>query len=115
LEKLTASGHLSHRQSANARQRSGHSALGPGKYTAVLAGKNNTTGIGLVEVYDQSPASTAQLSNISSRGSVGTRNDVMIGGFINAVSMRPLGNTTAIVSGKNGTTGVALLEVYRLP
>jgi hypothetical protein len=53
--------------------------LGPGNYTAVLSGKNNTTGIGLVEVYDQSPASTAQLSNISSRGHVGTGNDVMIG------------------------------------
>ncbi len=158
--------------------------LDPGNYTAVLSGKNNTTGIGLVEVYDQNPVSTAQLSNISSRGHVGTGNNVMIGGFINAVadtrvivralgptltqlgvsgaladpvlglfdangnaiasndnwqqssqaaqiqssgfappnalepaiiSMRPLGNTTAIVSGKNGTTGVALLEVYRLP
>ena len=135
-------------------------------------------------MYDQSPASTAQLSNISSRGFVGTDNEVMIGGFINAVadtrvivralgpsltqfgvtgaladpvlglfdangnaitsndnwqqssqaaqiqssgfappnalepaiiSTRPLGNTTAIVTGKNGTTGVALLEVYRLP
>jgi hypothetical protein len=53
--------------------------LGPGSYTAVLSGKNHTTGIGLVEVYDQSPASTAQLSNISSRGHVGTGNDVMIG------------------------------------
>jgi hypothetical protein len=31
------------------------------------------------------------------------------------ISTRPLGNTTAIVSGKNGTTGVALVEVYRLP
>ena len=31
------------------------------------------------------------------------------------LSTRPLGNTTAIVSGKNGTTGVALVEVYRLP
>ena len=31
------------------------------------------------------------------------------------ISTRPPGNTTAIVSGKNGTTGVALVEVYRLP
>jgi hypothetical protein len=31
------------------------------------------------------------------------------------INTRPLGNTTAIVSGKNGTTGVALVEVYRLP
>ena len=27
-------------------------ALQPGNYTAVLSGKNNTTGVGLVEVYD---------------------------------------------------------------
>jgi len=26
--------------------------LQPGNYTAVLSGKNNTTGVGLVEVYD---------------------------------------------------------------
>jgi hypothetical protein len=56
--------------------------LGPGNYTVVLSGKNNTTGIGLVEVYDQSPASTAQLSNISSRGSVGTLDNVLICGFM---------------------------------
>jgi hypothetical protein len=31
------------------------------------------------------------------------------------IAIRPLGNTTAIVSGKNGTTGVALVEVYKLP
>jgi hypothetical protein len=31
------------------------------------------------------------------------------------ISTRPPGNTTAIVSGKNGTTGVALVEVYLLP
>ena len=159
-------------------------SLAPGKYTAILAGKNNTTGVGLVEAYDQSPASTAQLTNISSRGMVGTNSNVMIGGFVTGVaenriivralgptliqfgvtgvlmdpvlglfdangnaiasndnwqqssqaseiqdsglappnaaepaiiSIRPLGNTTAIVTGKNGTTGVALVEVYKLP
>ena len=31
------------------------------------------------------------------------------------ISIRPLGNTTAVVTGKNGTTGVALAEVYKLP
>jgi hypothetical protein len=29
--------------------------LGPGNYTAVVRGKNNTTGVGLVEVYDLDP------------------------------------------------------------
>lgn len=28
---------------------------------------------------------------------------------------RPVGSTTAIVQGKNGGTGIALLEVYHLP
>ncbi len=158
--------------------------LAAGNYTAILAGANNTTGVGLVEVYDQSPTSTAQLTNISSRGRVGTGSNVMIAGFITAVAenrvlvralgptltqfgvngvladpvlglfdangnaiatndnwqqssqaseiqssgfaplnaaepaiiaIRPLGNTTAIVSGKNGTSGVALVEIYKLP
>jgi len=31
------------------------------------------------------------------------------------VITRPAGNTTAIVSGKNNTTGNALIEVYILP
>jgi hypothetical protein len=29
--------------------------LAPGMYTAILSGKNNTTGVGLVEVYDRGP------------------------------------------------------------
>jgi len=29
--------------------------LPPGRYTALLVGENNTTGIGLVEVYDLGP------------------------------------------------------------
>jgi hypothetical protein len=158
--------------------------LAPGNYTAILAGKNSTTGVGLVEVYEQGSGSAVQLNNISSRGQVGDGNNVMIGGFVcgvadtrvivralgptlaqfgvsgaladpvlglfdangnpiasndnwqqssqaaqiqssgfappNAlepaiISTRPPGNTTAIVTGKSGTTGVALLEVYRLP
>jgi hypothetical protein len=34
-------------------------ALPPGAYTALLAGLNNGTGVGLVEVYDRGPASPA--------------------------------------------------------
>jgi hypothetical protein len=51
-------------------------------YTAVLAGKNQTTGIGLVEIYDISPGLDSQLANISTRGLVQTGSNVMIGGFI---------------------------------
>jgi predicted outer membrane lipoprotein len=56
--------------------------LNPGAYTAILSGKNQTTGIGLVEVYDVSPAVSAKLANISTRGFVNTADNAMIGGFI---------------------------------
>jgi hypothetical protein len=54
----------------------------PGAYTGVLTGKDNTTGIALVEVYDLDADANAILANISSRGLVGTGDDVIIGGFI---------------------------------
>ena len=58
--------------------------LPPGHYTAIVRGVNNTTGVGLVEVYDLNPdiASPSILRNISSRSVVLTGDDVMIGGFI---------------------------------
>lgn len=56
--------------------------LAPGSYTATERGKNNSTGIGLIEVYDLDPAAPAELANISTRGFVETGNNVMIGGFI---------------------------------
>ncbi len=160
--------------------------LQPGNYTAILAGKNGNTGVGLMEVYDISPGPGvfAELTNVSTRGFVGSGQDVMIGGFISSggngslqVIIRalgptlsqfgvsnalidptlalvnsngqvlasndnwkntqqaqiqatgfappndlesaiyatlPNGNYTAIVSGKNGATGVGLLEVYKV-
>ena len=58
--------------------------LQPGNYTAIVRGVNDTTGVGLVEVYDLNPgvASPSILRNISSRSVVLTGDDVMIGGFI---------------------------------
>lgn len=56
--------------------------LQPGAYTAILAGKNQTAGIGLVEIYDADAAAASQLANISTRGFVQTGDNVMIGGFI---------------------------------
>ena len=47
-----------------------------------MSGVNNTTGLGLVEVYDLDPAADSKLANISTRGQVLTDNDVMIGGVI---------------------------------
>jgi hypothetical protein len=159
--------------------------LAPGSYTAVVRGKNDTTGVGVVEVYDLSATSSSKLANVSTRGFVEAGSNVMIGGFIAghptsanvpvivraigpslgsfgvpsplpdpilslydsngaqvaendnwqdtdgpAISAsgfapsnpaesailisRPPGNTTAIVRGKNGGIGNALVEVYRL-
>jgi hypothetical protein len=47
-----------------------------------MAGKNQTSGLGLVEIYDADQAAASQLANISTRGFVQTGDDVMIGGFI---------------------------------
>ena len=56
--------------------------LAPGAYTAILAGKDEGTGVGLVEVYDLAPATNSTLANISTRGFVNTGDNVMIGGLI---------------------------------
>ncbi len=58
------------------------SSLPPGAYTAVMNGRNNTTGIGLVEIYDLQRAPSSKLANISTRGLVGTGENVMVGGLI---------------------------------
>jgi phospholipase/lecithinase/hemolysin len=56
--------------------------LAPGQYTAQLAGKDNGTGNGVVEVYDLQSGTSATLANLSTRGYVGTGDNVMIGGLI---------------------------------
>jgi plastocyanin len=159
-------------------------------YTAIVSGKNNTTGIGVVEVYDLDQTADSKLANISTRGLVQTGTNVMIGGFILGggsgnmnlivrgigpslsgagvtgaladptlelrngngallqsnnnwklrsdgssqqaeiqatgvaptndleaaiVASLPSGPFTAIVAGNNGTTGVGVVELYRLP
>jgi hypothetical protein len=158
------------------------SNLASGNYTAIVRGKNNTTGAALVEAYDVDQAIDTTLTNISTRGFVNTGQNVMIGGFISGnglvkiivralgptlsqfgvpnvladptlelhdangailasndnwqdtqqaeiqasgfappnalesaiIATRPPGNSTAIVRGKNNTTGNALVEVYIL-
>jgi streptogramin lyase len=67
--------------------------LAPGAYTAVVRGANDTTGIGLAEVYDLNQATPSKLANISTRGFVDTLDNVMIGGFI----VRPGGGTDTSV------------------
>lgn len=101
--------------------------LQPGAYTAILTGQNQTTGVGLVEIYDTNQAADAQLGNISTRGFVQTASNVMIGGFIlggatgnTRVAIRGIGpslsqsglsnvlaNPTLELHDSNGTTLVA--------
>ena len=57
-------------------------SLGGIGYTAIMSGVNNTTGLGLVEVYDLDSSADSKLANISTRGQVLTDDDVMIGGVI---------------------------------
>jgi hypothetical protein len=56
--------------------------LSPGAYTAIVSGKNNTTGVGLVEVYDLDQAGPSKLGHISTRALVSTGSDIVIAGFI---------------------------------
>jgi len=56
--------------------------LAPGAYTAVLSGKNNGNGVGVVEVYDLDQTANSKLANISTRGFVDLGSNVMIGGLI---------------------------------
>jgi hypothetical protein len=56
--------------------------VAPGAYTAILRGKNDTTGVAVVEAYDLAPMVDAKLANISTRGFVQTGNDILIGGLI---------------------------------
>lgn len=63
-------------------------ASGGAGYTAILAGSGGGTGIGLLEIYDLVTAVNSKLANISTRGFVGTGDDVLIGGFIPGSSDR---------------------------
>jgi hypothetical protein len=56
--------------------------LTPGNYTAVLKGKDNSTGLAVVEVYDLGLTANSILANISSRSFVEAGDNVLIGGFI---------------------------------
>lgn len=55
---------------------------GNSAYTAIVRGKNDTTGVGLIEAYDLDARADSRLANISTRGLVQTGTNVMIGGFI---------------------------------
>jgi plastocyanin len=56
--------------------------LAPGSYTAVVAGAGRTIGTGVVDAYDLSAASPAELANIATRGLIQPDDKLMIAGFI---------------------------------
>lgn len=93
--------------------------LDPGSYTAILSGANATTGIGLVEIYDLDGGAAAQLANVSTRGFVGTGDNVMIGGVIigptgapdATVVVRAIGPSLA-AAGVTGTLADPTLELH---
>jgi hypothetical protein len=74
--------------------------LPPAAYTVILTGRQpitgfgTTTGIGLMEVYDNNAAVDSTLANISTRGFVRTGTEVMIGGFM--LGANPDGTRIAI-------------------
>ena len=74
-------------------------SLAPGAYTALLTGTNQTTGIGLLEIYDFDQAAGSELVNISTRGFAGAQNNVMIGGFTLGGNPPQAGSTRVVVRG----------------
>ena len=91
--------------------------LAPGAYTVIVTGKDATPGIGLVELYDLSPLSNSKFGNMSTRGSVGTGDNVLISGFIigdvdsATVVVRALGPSLAAY-GVSGVLSDPTLTIY---
>ena len=56
--------------------------LAPGAYTAIVKGKNNTSGVALIEVYDLNQAAASKLANLSTRAFVSTGDNIVIAGFL---------------------------------
>jgi len=90
--------------------------LDPGAYTAIVHDAKGQVGSALVEVYDLAP-SDSLLANISTRGKVGTGDDVMIGGFIiggndsTKVLLRAIGPSLSS-QGVEGALGDPVLELH---
>ena len=102
---------------ANALESAVARSLAPGAYTVIVRGKQTTPGIGLVELYDISPLSDSKFVNMSTRGSVGTLDNILINGFIigdvdsATVVVRALGPTLATY-GVNGVLSDPTLTIY---
>lgn len=106
-----------HLAPANPTESAIRTTLAPAAYTAVVTGKDATPGLGLVEVYDLSSSSNSKLANISTRGTIGSGDNVLISGFIlgevqnSTVVLRVLGPTLASL-GINNALSDPILTVY---
>ena len=56
--------------------------LAPGTYTAIVRGNGNTSGVGLIEVYDLAQNVDAKMANLSTRAFVSTGDNIVIAGFL---------------------------------
>lgn len=77
--------------------------LAPGAYTVQLSGNGNTTGIGLLDIYDLTPDSDSELLNVSARAVTETGDNILIGG----VTIGGGGNTAFVVDAKGPSLPVA--------
>ena len=66
----------------NALESAIDATLAPGAYTGIVRGKNNTTGVAVIEVYDLNPSAGSKLGDISTRAFVNTGDNIVIAGFI---------------------------------
>jgi uncharacterized delta-60 repeat protein len=85
-------------------------------YTAIVRGKDGSTGVGVVEAFDLDPSAASKLGNLSTRGFVDVDENVMIAGLIvspgngtsTKVLVRALGPTLADFGGLNALTDPTL-------
>jgi hypothetical protein len=102
---------------ANGEEAATIQTLAPGAYTAIIRGQSDSTGMGLIELYDLSPNANSLVANISTRGFVDTGDNVLIGGFIvgpgssGRVVVRALGPSLSS-AGISGTLANPFLEVH---
>jgi hypothetical protein len=90
--------------------------LSPGAYTAIVRGKGDTSGVGLVEVYDLDQGAASKLANLSTRAFVSTGDNIVIAGFVlsggvnNRIIVRGIGPSLAAM-GVPGALANPTLEV----
>lgn len=93
--------------------------LDPGAYTAIVRGLNGTVGVGIVEIFDLDEGTT-RLANVSTRGSIGTADDVLIGGLIisgsedKTIVVRAMG-PSLVAFGVPGTLADPMVQVFAGP